>query len=494
VTSAVDGLVSGLSTTSLISQLMQVESAPQTRLKTKVSTAQTAVASYLSVNAKMASVQTAGHTIGLLSTWRALKATSSSPTVTATATANNNSATGTLTFDVEQLATKQATSLKVTTHVDGDHDGTLDTAGAPITTADSITVTPGKYTYARPVDTTGDGVLDDSDAEVATFVPGTPVVIDISTTDKSADGIAQAINNKGIGVKASVLKTSAGTGVLQFSSTKTGADNGFQIGGLDGAGLDEGSGPTSPATTTPRSATIKLTGGGGTNFEVSSNTNTFADLMPGLTITVSKVESGVTVDAASDVDGLADQFQALVDAANATLTEIGTQTAYDPSTNKGSPLTGDFSVRNMSQKLLGKISQGLSWPDPASTAQNKLPDKVFGAFKKLGITIIDGGQLQFNKQDFIDAYNADPAKIQEAGIKFGDQMDALAGGMVTNLSKVVTGRKGEIDGINDQISNWDVRLAAKKTALQKQYSDLEVSLGKLKNQSNWLSGQLAGLG
>ena len=58
---------------------------------------------------------------------------------------------------------------------------------------------------------------------------------------------------------------------------------------------------------------------------------------------------------------------------------------------------------------------------------------------------------------------------------------------------VITGRNSEIDLFNTQISDWDVRLASKKEALQKQYADLEVALGKLKDQSSWLSGQLAGL-
>jgi len=65
--------------------------------------------------------------------------------------------------------------------------------------------------------------------------------------------------------------------------------------------------------------------------------------------------------------------------------------------------------------------------------------------------------------------------------------------MATSLTSIITGRNNEISGLNDQISDWDVRLAAKREALQKQYADLEVSLGKLKDQSSWLSGQLAGL-
>jgi flagellar hook-associated protein 2 len=476
VSSTVDGLVSGLDTTNMINQLMQVEAAPQTNLKKKVSTAQTAVASYQSVNSKISAFKSAADSLSQLSTWRSIKATSSSSSVTATASTNLNSATGSLTFNVTSLASKQSTTMPVTTFVDGDGDGKLDTTPTAITSATSITVTPGSY---------------DADGN---FTPsGDPKPVDISA-DQSAAGIAKAINAAGVGATAFVMPTSSGTGVLQVTGSKTGASNGFQISGLDGAGLNG----ASPATTYASSATLQMNGGGGTNYTVNSDTNTFNGLMAGVTITVSKVENNVTIDASSDVSAVANAFQALVDNANASLSEIGNQTAYDPSTKTGSPLTGDFSVRQMSQQILSAVSQGLSYKDPSFVADPAHPEITagtinFGSLKQLGIQLDSTGQLSFDASAFTAAYNADPAKIQQAGMQLGDQFRSMADGMNTNLTSVITGRNSEIDNLNDQISDWDVRLSAKRQALQKQYSDLEVALGKLKDQSNWLAGQLAGL-
>jgi flagellar hook-associated protein 2 len=470
VTSSVDGLVSGLSTSSLISQLMTVEAAPQTRLKTKVSNAQTAATSYQSVNSKVAAFKSAGDAISQLSTWRSIKATSSSSTVSASTSTNLNATTGSLTFDVTSLASKQTTTMKVTTLYDGAGDGTADEA-YPITSASTISVAKGSY------------------ADDGTFTQvGDPVDVDISA-DKSAAGIAKAINAANLGMTAYVMKTGDTEGVLQINGTKTGASNGFVISGLDNTGVDG----ESPATTIPKSAEIQVNGGGDSTYTVNSDTNTFTGLMAGVTITVSKEETGVTVDVSNDLNAIAGKFQALVDAANATLSEIGAQTAYDASTKKGSPLTGDFAVRDMSQKILSAISQGLSWEDPASTTDDPLPKIKFGSLKQLGIELDSTGQLSFDSAKFQTAYNENPAKIQEAGMKFGDQIEAMGTSMSTNLTSVITGRNNEIDSLNDQISNWDVRLSAKREALQKQYSDLEVALGKLKDQSSWLSGQLSGL-
>ncbi len=455
----------------MISQLMSIEAQPQDALKNKVNTAQTAVTSYQSVNSKVASLKSAGDTLSQLSTWRAIKATSSSSTVSVSTSTNINAATGSLTFDVTSLASKQYTTMAVdTTPVDTNGDGKNDSTTA-LSVPDTITVTTGSYDE--------NGVFTGSaDAKS----------IDISA-DKSAGGIAKAINAANCGVTAYVLTTGPNAGVLQMTSAKTGAANGFQIGGLDGSGLSG----DSPATTSAKDAQLKVNGGGGNTYTVSSSSNTFSNLMAGVTLTVSKQEDAVTVDVANDTSSIADQFQAMVDAANAALQEIGKQTAYDPSTKTGQPLTGDFSVREMSQKILSSISMGLSYDDPASTTDNPLPKIKFGSLSQIGIQLDSTGQLTFDRAKFNDAYASNPTSIQQAGIAFGDQVESMGDSMATSLTSIITGRNNEISGLNDQISDWDVRLAAKREALQKQYADLEVSLGKLKDQSSWLSGQLAGL-
>jgi flagellar hook-associated protein 2 len=468
-----------MNTSQIISQLMQVEQAPQDRLKNKVTTAQTAVASYQSVNSKVATLQSAAHTLSQLGTWRSVKATSSSSSVTATASTNLNATAGSLTFDVTSLASKQTTSFTVPTNQDTDGDGKADTA-VPITTATSVTVTPGTW--------------DNTDPDNPVFTAsGDPKVIDISA-DQTAAGIAKAITAAGAGCTAYVVNTGSTTGAMQITGTKSGAGNGFQITGLDGTGI----GGTSPTSTYASSASLAVKGGGTNTYTVSSDTNTFTGLMAGVTVTVSKQETGVTIDASNDTGAISSAIQGLVDAANGALDEIGNQTAYDASTKQGSPLTGDFSVRNMSQQILSLISQGLSYDDPtwvrpAGDTTSKAPKIDFGSLKKLGVELDSTGHLSFNSSTFTSAYNADPATIQRAGMAFGDQTEATAKNMTINLTSVVMGRNSEIDRYNTQISDWDTRLSDKKQQLQKQYSDLEVSLGKLKNQQSWLSGQLSSL-
>jgi flagellar hook-associated protein 2 len=445
--STVDGLVSGMDTTSMIASMMQIESQPKTKLQAKVKTAQTTVSSYQSLNSKVSALKSAADDLGQLSSWRSIKPTVSSaaatPTsVTATATGGTSTATGSVTFDVVSLAKAQADTARVASTGD-------------ITTADSIQVSIGS---------------------------AGPVTIDISA-DKSASGIAGALNKAGLGVKASVNPASVGNSDLQFTGTKTGAANNFTVTGLSGV--------TVKPVTAASDAVLHIAGRSGDPadaYDLTSTTNTFTDLMAGVSLTVAKVESGVTLDSAPDVAGIAAKFKALVDAANGTLTEVSKQTAYDAANKIRSPLTGDFMVRQMSQSILGSVSSGLSYTDTSATVVK------FGSLSKLGIQLDKTGQLSFDAAKFTAAYNADPTSIQAAGIALGDSFESLAGKQGDNVTRAITSRTNQVDSLNVQIDDWDVRLSARKDALQRTYGALEASLGKLKNQSTWLSGQIASLG
>lgn len=502
--SSIDGLVSGLSTSSMISSLMQVEAAPQTRLKSKVSAAESVVSAYQSVNSKVAALQTAADSLSQLSTWRSIKPTSSSTSVTATSTGGTDTATGAVKFNVNALAMAQAGTMRVntaTTTTTGD-DGKPKQIAADILPAETTELKIRTGVWVQAQDAQGNPETD-GNGDPVWATQGKEVTVPI--TDRTAKGVAAAINGAGAGVKATLVKIGESESVLQLNGMKTGADNAFTISGLDDASSD-GKGIVTTVGATDAKITVGDPDNGG--FSLTSTTNTFTGLMPGVSVTVSKMENDVTITSTPDAAGIAAKFQALVDAANATLTEIGSQTAYNAETKKGSPLTGDFSVRQMSSAILSTISQGLSFrregapaaPTGAdATAQALIDDRAanvvdFGALSKLGIALDSTGKLTFKADQFIAKYNNDPDAIQAAGVAFADKFEALAKTQTANVTSAITGRKTLIDSMNFQIDDWDVRLAAKREALQKTYSGLETALSKLNSQSTWLSGQIASLG
>ncbi|GAA4932205.1 flagellar filament capping protein FliD [Actinoplanes utahensis] len=450
---------------------MQVEAAPQTKLKNKVETAQTTVTSYQAINTKLAAAETAGKAIGRLETWRTMKTKSSSESVTATS-GGLSAMAGNVKFDVKSVARPQTTVLRV--------DTTADNALPP-----SFDIKIGKND--------GTGVADPSATHTITL-SGDPM------PTPTPDNLAAAINSADIGIRAYVVKTGENVGMLQLTGAKAGAENGFELVGFEGLGLpDPETGlTTDPATTVASNAVLKMNpDAGSAAYEVTSDSNTFTGLMPGVTVTVSKEENGVTVDATTDVDAIAAKFKAFVDATNEALTEIKTQTAYDPETRKGSPLTGDFTIRQMSQALLSEISTGLT-SKKSLDADGKVVSEPFDfgadgpSLSRLGIKIGEGGLLEFKESAFKETYTKDPALAGEAGMAFGSNMGILTNRQQKTVKSVVEGRKTEIETLNDQVSNWDIRLASRRQALQRQYAALETALGKLQNQSSWLSGQLGG--
>jgi flagellar hook-associated protein 2 len=426
VTSSVDGLVSGLSTSSLISQLMSVEKAPQDALKTKVTAENKVISAYQSVNTKMSSLKTAAHTLTLDTTWQAVKASSSSDAVVANA--SPGAPTGDVTFDVKALARAQVSTA---------------TAPAEGSVPSSIDISIGG---------------------------GAPTHITVTTN--TAQGLADAVNAAGVGVRASVVTTDQGT-KLQFTGTKTGYVNRFSITGLGGVS----------DVVAAADARIQVSDPAAGGYTVSSATNSFANAIPGVTLTANRVQDGVTVSVGADADGMADKMQSMVDAANAALAEISGQSAYNATTKSGGPLQSDYTVRELAQNILGKVGQGQSG---------------YGSFKQLGVELDRGGRLTFDRGAFLAAYKADPAKVKSA-VQTGlaktldDVASAATDSATGSLTLAIQGGNSLVKNLNDQISDWDIRLQARQEGLQKQFASLEVALGKLKDQSSWLSGQIASL-
>jgi flagellar hook-associated protein 2 len=216
---------------------------------------------------------------------------------------------------------------------------------------------------------------------------------------------------------------------------------------------------------------------------VTSASNTFSGVLTGVTFTATKLQTGVTLSMSADSGALADRVQTMVSAANGALTEIGNQTSYDASTKKAGPLLSDLSVQSVRQNVLSAAAGG---------------DDQYGSFKQFGVQLDSSGKLTFDRNTFLAAYQADPAKTKSAvGDGLASKLDTLAAAASNSttgtLTLAVQNRDTEVRGLNKQIADWGVRLKTRQDTLQRQFANLEVALGKMKDQSNWLAGQLAGL-
>jgi flagellar hook-associated protein 2 len=457
------GLVSGMDTGALVSQLIAAEAAPQTALKARLKTAEAAASAYRTVNTTFLAVRAAAETAARSDIWSPVKATSSSTGVSVSA--GSGAAPGSLTFKV------------------------LDTAKAHSVLNKNAAWTTATSAYGASSIT----VLDKDD------VAKTPA---ISITDADGDGTltlteaAAAINNSTHGLSAAVVQISSTEFALQVTSKTTGTDSKFSISGSGTV--------TNP--TLGADARIKI-GDTLAAFEVASPTNTFASVLPGASFTVSKADAttDVTITVAADPDAVAAKMQSMVDAVNASLAEV--RRATNNSKGSTATLKGDYSVTQLAGRLLDAVSSAVTGVAAPPNA-DRSPATVGFELSKDGKTIV------FTKAKFLDALASDPALAQAmvSGREAGTDSNGVPVTAVTGLAdrlldvaksasdsatgslvKLAEGRESTLKGIQERIEAWNLRLAKRKETLTRQFTAMETSLSSLRNQSTWLAGQINSL-
>src|SRR5256714_6819126 len=250
---------------------MQIEAQPQNMLKSKVSAESTVLSAYQAVNSKFAALQTAAEAFTAPNsltptnpTWQATKATSSASSVTATAGTGANP--GSYPFNVTALAQSQVTTADVTS-----------SGGGAVTTGSGLDLTIGGKTTHITVGT------------------------------DTAQGVADAINGAKTGVSASVVTTTTGQTILQFTGTSTGAANAFTIAGLQ-------AGTNNISTAQDAQVTVGNPASGG--YTVGSSTNTLTNVIPNATLNVSPGANRAPGKAAAQADSIAPKKQAMIDPAD----------------------------------------------------------------------------------------------------------------------------------------------------------------------------------
>jgi flagellar hook-associated protein 2 len=314
--------------------------------------------------------------------------------------------------------------------------------------------------------------------------------ITIGGTQTLADAAA-AINASSYDLTAAVVQTGTNTYALQVNAKKTGAANVFSL---------QGGGTFTP-NSVGQNAELKI--GTTAGYTVSSDTNTFASVMPGATITVSKVETPtpVTVTVAADPDAVGGKIQTLVDAVNSALSTVKTYTNNTKSSTAA--LKGDYAVTSLAGRLLDAVS--------AAVGSDGSPAAV-------GFQLTKDGQITFDKAKFLTALKDKPDLAQRmvsgaaattttdaagktvpvpavTGIagRLLDVTKAASDSTTGSLVALAKGQDSLVKDYQDRIDSWDLRLAKRKETLTRQFTGMETALSSLRNQSTWLAGQINSL-
>lgn len=445
----VDGLVSGLDTTSIISGLMAVEARPQTLLKNQLSATQAKASAYRAVNTRFDAIRTAAEALTSSSLAAAKNATTTNTTVTATATSAATTGNS-VTFTVTSLATPQTGLLASTYTSTTDPLQAFDVPAFPLT---------------------------------VTKADGTTATVSLTPGANLADAVG-AINAEGY-LNATIIQVKTGEYRVQITGTKTG----------EAFTLTDANGSTAGYTTSASAtqAEVRLTNG----LTATSSSNTFTDLIPGTSITVRKADvtgaTPTTVRVGTDSSALAAKVQALVDAANGAL---GVIKGYTTSTagSATSTLQGDRALVQLADQVLAAVSSAIGGKSAAS----------------IGLQLTRDGTLTFDSAVFTAKLASDPAGVAAllsgtpATTTNGVTSTAVTGiaGKLAALARTASdsstgtlvalanGRDTLAKDIQTKVDAFDIRLASRRATLTRQFSALETALNTIKNQSSWLNSQI----
>lgn len=456
VTLGIDGMISGLKTTDLINQLMQAEAMPQTLLKAKVATTQTFVTALQGLNTRVASLVDVAKNSAKPESWQAATATTTATSVKATTSAGAQPSN--LSFTVDRLATAQTSVSANVSDLESLFGGTVPT---------HLTI--------------GSGSGADQKA----------VVVDLAgVTDLSE--LASKLNVAGTGVTASIVKVSATESRLQITAKATGDAAAFDVHVGSYTKEELVAGVSEPPLIARGAALVaagdaKITVWG--DQEISSASNTFSDVLTGVSFTVTKKETDpVTLSVARDDTALKKLASDLVGSMGVVLAEIKSRTTASTTTSDdgrsvvtGGVLSADSATRSIQQSLTSAMSYPIDGTSPS----------------EVGIVFNKDGTFTFDDAKFAAAMAADPAKVEKvvSGIaaRVAETATAISDPIDGTLTSKIKSQESYTKGLSEQVTDWDRRLASRREGLQRTYSALEVTLSGLQSQSSWLAGQINAL-
>lgn len=447
----VSGLMSGLDTESIISQMMQLERRPITLLQRQEAAYQTKISGVGAMKSVLTELQTAASALKETSLFDSFSVKSGNTDIL-TATASDTAVAGTYSVEVTQLA--QAHSVK-----------SLDFADS-----DTTEIGTGTLTIQLGTNTAVDVVID----------------ADHSTLS----GIATAINDSGAEVTAGVLNDGAGKFYLTLTGKDTGVANtiAFTVKSTDTGDF------TNLVTTTddilPLDAELKVN-----NNPVSRASNSIDDLIQGVTLDLKKAEVGTPFDVtvSRNVSTVISKINDFVAKYNSALSGLKSLQIYNADTGEVGMLQGDSTPRlaqSQLQNLLRTTVDGVA--------------SEFDTLSELGVTADEDGQLSFDSDVFTTAYESNRTDIVNfftqttAGSEgFALQFENFIDGYVDSSTGLLTSKEdsmnSSIDRIGDQVDKIEYRLSKREANLRRQFNSLESLLAQFQTTSGVLSQQLSSL-
>ncbi|BFO57653.1 MULTISPECIES: flagellar filament capping protein FliD [Comamonadaceae] len=453
------GIGSGLQVESIISQTVALEKQPLVKLQATADSIQTKISTYSKIKSLVSTLSDAASKLTRDSAWNGLAVSSSNSDAVSVSVSGVASATS-FSMSVQQLSRAQSVASSAV-------------AKDAAVGAGNMTIQLGSW---------------DSSKNPPEFTAGSKAAfnISVSATD-SMTSIATKINEADGGMTATVLRDASGER-LMLRSKATGETAGFRIQvsedsanpGLSKLAFDpQGSpntGMAANAVQYAQNAKAKING-----IDISSTTNVFADTIPGLTLTASKVTTdNVEISAKSDTATMKKNIQDFVDAYNAVNDMLGDVTKYDADTKTAGVLQGDGTTVG----LMGTIRAAMTSVTGGTAALQTLSD--FGIQMQRGgkLTVADSTKLDnaLKTPDTLKAFFAADPSLGDSSTGLGVRIKSLTStmlsfdGLMNNKTDALMAESkrnsADQDAVNKRADTLEKRMRAQYTALDKQMSSM----------------------
>lgn len=455
ITSA--GLGSGLDVNSIVTQIMQLERAPLTKLRGQISQTNTQISDMGKLKSAVSDLQTSARNLRSIDAFNVFSAKTGSAEFFS-ATTSSTATPGTYNVTVDSIA--RAQSLAST------------------------------QTFSSKTD----AVATDN-AQLAFTINGEVKTVDISSGASLTD-IKDEINQAAIGVAATVVNTGsaavpvyklvlmssqAGTaGQISSIQASVGGDSAVN-GGLDFVefGLTQPDPPAAqlPLMETKQAATdAQVTING---ITLTSGSNSISDALDGVTLNLSK-EGSTTLTIANDQEKINEKVQAFVDAYNKVYN-------MTKSLRSGS-FKGDSTLLSV-QSQLAEVLQ---------TPSASVAGSTYEYLSQIGIAIQKDGTLALDKTKFAAAMNADATTVKKLFTNtsddgFMDRFNVTTGRMLDPEGLLSTRTKGLEDRVKvyqRSADSMEQRLELREATIRAQYTALDSTVARMKNMSSFLSSRL----
>lgn len=430
------GIGSGLDVAKIVEQMVTAEKIPLKKLEAKAEGIQTQISTYGEIKSLTSKLGDIVSKLTRDSAWNGVNISSSNSTISGSMT--GIAAPGTYNIQVTQLAQAQ------TTVVGG--------AGAAALAKDETMGASGKLTLKKGVGAN----------EVVKE-------LDISSSD-TLTKIAAKVNEAGMGIQASVVTDVDGKERLMLRSKDSGTGNSFTV-GIDPALTKLGQTNSQLA----QNAVVKLNG-----VTVESNSNTFANTIPGMSFSVSEITTNsATMTVKTDTEAIKKSLQEFVDAYNELNDLLSKSTKYTEETKTAGVLQGDSATVSL-QNTLRMLTQGISGSTGALT---RLSD--------IGIQMREGGGLT------VDSTKLDKglANVDDLKALFANKANSMGqgGGIAVNF-KAVTDKLLAFDGtLNSKTDSLERTLKSNGTEQEKVNKRATTLEERLYKQYSALDGKMSSL-